>query len=410
MRADTADWAGDLAAFDAFGSVTRRQTVTTGGIDLPVFVNEFWTSKQRAANRLHEVSYRACFKPQLPRFFLERTTRPGEIVYDPFSGRGTTALEAALAGRVPWACDANPVSRCLLEPRLRPPEPDAVAARLADLPLGEPVDTPDDLLVFYHPTTLNELCNLRDYLMGRQADGTLDEIDAWIRMVALNRLTGHSPGFFSVYTLPPNQAASVQAQRRINARREQEPPRRDVQRLIEKKSRSLLSQVGPEQRDALAGVADAARVLTGDCRSTPSLPDGSVSLAVTSPPFLDVVNYRQDNWLRCWFLGVDPDHVDILQFRGVQDWERAMTQAFVEMRRLLAAGGRIAFEVGEVRGGSVKLEENVVKCALGAGLSPELVLINAQEFTKTANIWGVDNNEKGTNTNRVVVLRDAPSA
>jgi len=38
-------------------------------------------------------------------------------------------------------------------------------------------------------------------------------------MIALNRLTGHSPGFFSVYTLPPNQAVSVKAQKRINQAR-----------------------------------------------------------------------------------------------------------------------------------------------------------------------------------------------
>mgnify|MGYP000160800235 CR=1 FL=1 len=46
----------------------------------------------------------------------------------------------------------------------------------------------------------------------RTADGSLDTVDAWIRMVAVNRLTGHSPGFFSVYTLPPNQAASPESQ------------------------------------------------------------------------------------------------------------------------------------------------------------------------------------------------------
>jgi hypothetical protein len=32
------------------------------------YINEYWTSKQRDASSLHEVSYRACFKPQLPRF------------------------------------------------------------------------------------------------------------------------------------------------------------------------------------------------------------------------------------------------------------------------------------------------------------------------------------------------------
>ncbi|MGH9370212.1 MAG: hypothetical protein ACRD15_01630 [Vicinamibacterales bacterium] len=38
-------------------------------------------------------------------------------------------------------------------------------------------------------------------------------------------------------------------------------------------------------------------------------------------------------------------------------------------------------------------------------VEPVLVLVNAQEFTKTANCWGVTNNSKGTNTNRVVVFR-----
>jgi hypothetical protein len=71
--------------------------------------------------------------------------------------------------------------------------------------------------------------------------------------------------------------------------------------------------------------------------------------------------------------------------------------------------GHVAFEVGEVHGGKVKLEETVVPCGIAAGLEPVLVLINDQEFTKTANCWGVQNNNKGTNTNRVVVLRKARS-
>jgi hypothetical protein len=68
-------------------------------------------------------------------------------------------------------------------------------------------------------------------------------------------------------------------------------------------------------------------------------------------------------------------------------------------------GGHVAFEVGEVHGGKIKLEETVLPCAIAAGFEPVLVLINDQEFTKTANCWGVDNNDKGTNSNRVVVVR-----
>ena len=65
----------------------------------------------------------------------------------------------------------------------------------------------------------------------------------------------------------------------------------------------------------------------------------------------------------------------------------------------------MAFEVGEVRGGKIKLEETVIPAAVASGFEPGLVLINAQDFTKTANCWGVNNNAKGTNTNRIVVLR-----
>ena len=81
-----------------------------------------------------------------------------------------------------------------------------------------------------------------------------------------------------------------------------------------------------------------------------------------------------------------------------------MGEVFGELHRIVRPGGFVAFEVGEVKGGKVKLEEAVVPVAAAAGFRPELVMVNAQEFTKTANCWGIDNNARGTNTNRIVVL------
>ena len=114
-----------------------------------------------------------------------------------------------------------------------------------------------DLLAFYHPDTLRQITALRAWLLER--GDALDPVDAWIRMVAINRLTGHSPGFFSVYTLPPNQAVSVKSQRKINADRRQTPPRRNVPELILKKSRILLSDCDATMRGALTAVAAKAR-------------------------------------------------------------------------------------------------------------------------------------------------------
>lgn len=399
--------AEELAAFRQFGTKTRRLATRVAGkakLTVPTFVNEFWTAQQRQASNLHEISYRACFKPQLPRFFIERLTQPGDVVYDPFMGRGTTPIEAALLGRIPFGNDVNPLSQVLTRARLSPPSPKEIAERLGTIDLKSGGRLPNDLLVFYHRDTLREICALRKYLLARKANALLDHIDEWIAMVALNRLTGHSPGFFSVYTLPPNQAVSVKSQRKINERRNQVPSYRDIVKIILKKSNQLLKEMKRADFARLANVADKSRFTTAPADATHELPTGSVSLVVTSPPFLDVVDYATDNWLRCWFLGIDSQSVQITIPKKLEIWQEVMTGVFRELHRLLKPGGHVAFEVGEVNRGKVKLEEAVISCGIAAGLEPLLVMINDQEFTKTANCWGVANNAKGTNTNRIVVF------
>ena len=376
---------------------------------------EFWTARQRQAARIHEISYRACFKPQLPEYFIERYSKRGDIVYDPFMGRGTTPIQAASMGRVPYGNDVNPLSAALAEPRVNPPPIDKIAKRLNKIPFDDFAKARvnrNDLLTFYHPRTLAQIEGLRRWFRER----TPDKIDRWIRMVVINRLTGHSPGFLSVYTMPPNQAVTVERQALINERRNQRPPYRDVKSIVLRKSASLLSR--PERTSAgdlfpSECPGEIAPVRDEDClfltrrsdSTTDDIPDGSVSLTVTSPPFLDVVNYEQDNWLRCWFLGVDPKSVQIARHRKIEDWEHFVRSTFRELQRVTKDGGHVAFEVGEVRNGTIRLEEHILDYVEGLDFDIKRIFINKQRFTKTSNTWGVTNNARGTNTNRIVLLR-----
>jgi predicted methyltransferase len=82
-----------------------------------------------------------------------------------------------------------------------------------------------------------------------------------------------------------------------------------------------------------------------------------------------------------------------------------MDEVFRELYRVTRPGGHVAFEVGEVRKGNIRLEEEVVRLGVRQGFQCEGIMINSQSFTKTANIWGISNNAKGTNTNRIVVFR-----
>lgn len=371
------------------------------------YINEFWTSKQRQASSIHEISYRACFKAQLPRFFLKLLTKPDDVIYDPFSGRGTTIIEAGLLKRKVISNDINPLSEILARPRLNIPSINDVKDKLDRIPLNSKFENEIDLSMFYHEKTEREILSLKNYLYERKESIEEDDIDRWIRMVATNRLTGHSIGFFSVYTLPPNQAVSPKRQIKINRKRRQKPEYRGVKERIIKKSISLLRKLTMQQKNYLKEISKSAIFLTKDARNTPEINENLVQLTVTSPPFLKVVQYLKDNWLRFWFNSINAEVISkkITMESDVNRWSKMMGSVFKELYRITKINGWVAFEVGEIQKGKIKLEDYIVPEGLNAGFVCKGIVINEQDFTKTSNIWGIKNKESGTNTNRIVLFK-----
>jgi hypothetical protein len=305
------------------------------------------------------------------------------------------------------ANDVNPLSAILTRPRLQVPLIAAIDVRLRAIKMAEKRKNDIDLSMFYHPDTERELLNLRTWLADRRASCMEDDADRWIRMVATNRLTGHSPGFFSAYTLPPNQAVSPESQIRINEKTGKAPEYRNVRELILRKSMQLQSDINAAARWRLQQAATSAQFYCGPAAQTPAITDNSVQLTVTSPPFLNVVQYAKDNWLRCWFNDLDAETIGagITMATSINDWSAVMQDVLDELYRITRPRGWVAFEVGEVQRGSVNLDEAVLPLGAAAGFRCEAILINTQKFTKTSNIWGIGNNERGTNSNRIVMLQ-----
>lgn len=393
----------ELAVEPTAESETRK----IGDLKVTYRTGEFWTSKQRQANPIHEISYRACFKPQLPNYFILKYTCKGDTIYDPFAGRGTTAIQAALQARKVIQNDVNPLSALLTSARLAVPALDEIKKRLENIKIDKKLESDINLEMFFHSETLKEILSLKEYFVEKKRNNTFDEVDSWISMVATNRLTGHSTGFFSVYSFPPNQAVSQKSQIRINKKRNQIPPYRDTFAIMMKKSKSLQSKLDSITKTNLRKAYASARLFSLPADATPEIESNSVALTITSPPFLDIVQYSEDNWLRCWFNSLNTQEIesDITMAKDPKTWGDYMNRVLVELFRITKTGGHVAFEVGEIRNQSIFLDEIIVPIAASVGFKVVEVMINSQEFTKTANLWGVSNNIAGTNTNRIVVLQ-----
>lgn len=391
-----------------FASLSR----TGSSSDVPVITGELWTSRQRQMHPIHyTVSYRASFKPELPDYFIQRflADRAEALVLDPFGGRGTTTIQSNLNGIPAIHNDLSPIAQFLGRSRRRIPELSELVHRLDSLKISSHRSNVSSfdfkrLEPFFHEKTIHEIHNLKELHLNHPEDSAL----SYIALTALSRLHGHSDGFFSVYSFP-QISIMPDAQRKNNARRGLVPEYKEIKgRILRKMTRDLSRPLHP----AFNGAASANRYLSCDARNLEGVERETVDLIVTSPPFLDKVDYKKDNWMRAWFLGVE-DQMDALPlaiFARLEQWKEFMRDAIIEFGRVLKKGGIAVIEVGEVQSGKelILLEREMADMlpldVEGGRMIAREICINQQEFTKLANCWKVTNNTRGTNSNRCLVI------
>ena len=263
----------------------------------------------RWGHSMHSMcSYHGMFPARVAHYFIERYSRVGDVVLDPFSGRGTTALQARVDGRRAICNDLNPLAYVLSRAKINPPLWESVLAFLGDLEVSykgrrhsEP-DVSQDIRMLYHDGTLKQICFVRARLLSKpltawskeelMIGGALAGImhGSWRRDDTSQYLSISMPNTFSMSPAYVEKFILENGLRKID---------QDVfARLRDKLARLYVDDLsGPTGK---AYHADAPLLLQGR-----AIRPNSVDLVLTSPPYLQVVNYGTSNWIRLWLLGIE---------------------------------------------------------------------------------------------------------
>lgn len=244
------------------------------------------------------------FPESFVEIWLERLTRPGDYILDPFCGRGTTPFQALLMGRKAVGVDVNPVAYCVTRAKTNAPSIGLIRRRLTvlkrqfqpDLWERQRNDLPTFFRWAYRPQTLRQLLYLRSRLRWMMSD-----VDCFIAGLTLGSLHGEksvSASYLSNQmprTISTKPAYSVKFWKERRLR----PPDRDAFQILRQRLDYRFGSTPPNGR---------AIVLQMDMRELPRskhlLP--RISCVITSPPYLDVTSFEEDQWLRLWFLGGPP--------------------------------------------------------------------------------------------------------
>jgi site-specific DNA-methyltransferase (adenine-specific) len=279
----------------------------------------------------------------------------GDRIIDPFSGRGTTLLEARLLGRHALVSDLNPMAIALSRAKNVSvtyaealAEIEALKAsydRVTYLP--EAHVQPDDILLIYSPETLAQLCYLRRRLLKGNSEVRTFLLGALLGVMHGSERTDGTSAYASI-SMPNTFSMSPNYVRRFVETKQLNRSGRDVFEILASKVERMFKE-GPPQGEKGIVVAWDAKKLS----ENPDLTQyyGTAKLVVTSPPYLGVVNYAKQNWIRNWLLqpadyfGREADLDDNL---ALPQWLDFIEGTIQDLKKFLLPSGIIVLIVGDV--------------------------------------------------------------
>ena len=326
-------------------------------------------------HRFHSICpYFAMFPESFVKARLAASPHDG-VVFDPFCGRGTTVFQALLQGREAVGCDVHPVAVCISGAKAAPPSHEAARGRVGELrKLFREPDDPgwqgeiqDFFELCYHPDTLRQIRYLRSVLDWQNC-----QKDRFIAALCLGSLHGESHRSPNCFSNRMPRTISTKPGYSIRWWRENRlaPPHRDIFDILERVLDYRFRTPPPE------GIG---RVVQADARRAgEALPSftGRVTDVITSPPYLDTTNFREDQWLRLWFLGGQPSASYSCQddrYHNKERYWRFITESVKGWRLLLAQCARIVVRIGGRRFDKAELRRELSR-AVSSGLDRNVAL------------------------------------
>lgn len=325
-------------------------------------------------HRFHSLCpYFAMFPESFVQKHLAWAADSDELVLDPFSGRGTTVFESLLAGHDAIGGDTNPVAVCVSRAKADPPLLSSVKERITDLEqrfarASQVCPAPDDefFRVCFSESTLEQILFLREWLNWKTS-----RVDRFIAAIAMGCLHGEShksPWCFS-NRMPRTISTKPEYSVRWWRERGCVPPKRDVFPILRHVAAYRYESPLPNRRGRVR-MCDVRRLSIAypDC-------ENRVGLVVTSPPYLDTTNYREDQWLRLWFLGGPPKPAPEAatddRHREPGSYWKFLTEAWAGIAPLLRDGAHIVVRLGGKRIDDATVGEEL-KSSLRTGLDAKV--------------------------------------
>lgn len=241
---------------------------------------------------IHQLSpYIGKLKSSISNPLIKTYSRPGDLIVDPFSGSGTIPLEASLLGRRTFAADISNYSKVLTCGKLTLPrtldkalfEAEELLNRAARMKAPDLRTIPSWVRAFYHPQTLKEILNFVAICKKEKKDFHLSCL--------LGIMHHQRPGFLSYPSshLVPylrDKKYPQESHPELYEYRSLEP------RLLAKIKRAYRRYPSSWKREKFTFRHDAIQNLR--------FPN-KFDCVITSPPYMNTLDYVRDNRLRLWF-------------------------------------------------------------------------------------------------------------